>query len=65
MKGIMLFFVKKYAAGARDSEHFMNPRVQDLSVTIDGVPRKLFSDGMKSTDLWNALKQISDSLKTL
>ena len=57
MEGIMLFFIKNYAAGTRNSEQFMNPRVQDLSVTIHGVPHKLFSDGMKSTDLWNALKQ--------
>ena len=47
MKGLVLFFVKK----------FIMPLITDVSVTIDGVPRKLFSDGIKSTDLWNALKQ--------
>ena len=57
MKGLMLFFVKNYAAGARDAEQFVMPLVTDVSVTIDGVPHKLFSDGMKSTDLCNALKQ--------
>ena len=57
MKGLMLFFVKSYATGARDAEEFMNPKIQSLSITIDGVPHKLFSDGIKSTDLWNALKQ--------
>ena len=57
MKGIMLFLIKNYAAGTRYSEQFVNPRVQDLSVTIDGVPHKLFSDGMKSTDVWKSLKQ--------
>ena len=57
MKGLMLFFVKNYAAGARDAEQFVMPLVTDVSVTIDGVPHKLFSDGMKSTDLWNAVKQ--------
>ena len=57
MKGIMLLFIKNYAAGTRDSDRFMNPRVQDLSVTIDGVPHKLFSDGMKGTNVWKSLKQ--------
>ena len=57
MKGLMLFFVKVYAAGARDAEQFIMPLVTDVSVTIDGVPHKLFSDGMKSTDLWKSIKQ--------
>ena len=57
MKGLMLFFVKVYAAGARDAEQFIMPLVTDVSVTIDGVPHKLFSDGMKSTDLWESVKQ--------
>ena len=57
MKGIMLFFVKNYAAGARDAEQFVMPLVTDVSVTVDGVPHKLFSDGMKSTDLWKSIKQ--------
>ena len=57
MKGLMLFFVKNYAAGARDAEQFVMPLVTDVSVTIDGVPHKLFSDGMKSTDLWKSIKQ--------
>ena len=56
MKGLMLFFVKNYAAGARDAQQFINPLVTDGSVTIDGVPHKLFSDGMKSTDVWNSVR---------
>ena len=55
MKGLMLFFVKNYAAGARNTEEFISPQINDLSVTIDGVPHKLFSDGIKSTDLWEAV----------
>ena len=57
MKGLMLFFVKSYAAGARDAEECMNPKIQSLSITTDGVPHKLFSDGIKSTDLWKSFKQ--------
>ena len=57
MKGLMLFFVKVYAAGPRNAEEFIMPLVTDVSVTIDGVPHKLFSDGMKSTDLWKSIKQ--------
>ena len=57
MKGLMLLFVKVYAAGARDAEQFIMPLGTDVSVTIDGVPHKLFSDGMKSTDLWKSIKQ--------
>ena len=57
MKGPMLFFVKVYAAGARNAEQFIMPLVTDVSGKIDGVPHKLFSDGMKSTDLWKSIKQ--------
>ena len=57
MKGLMLFFVKNYSAGARDAEKFIMPLVTDVSVTIDGVPHKLFSAGMKSTDLCKSIKQ--------
>ena len=56
MKGLMLFFVKAYAAGARNAEEFIMPLVSDVSVTIDGVPHKFFSDCMKSTDLWKSIK---------
>ena len=51
MKGLMLFFVKVSAAGARNAEEFIMPLVTDVSVAIDGVPHKLFSDGMKSKRL--------------
>ena len=57
MKGLMLFFVKVYAAGTRDAEQFIIPPVTDVSVTIDCVPHKLFSDSMKITDLWKSIKQ--------
>ena len=55
MKGIMLLFLKAFNKGERDSEKFINPLVNSIKVSIDGVPHKLYSDGMKREDVWTML----------
>ena len=52
MKGILLLYLETYADGARDSEKFANPDIESVKVTIDGMPNKLFSQGLEPKDLW-------------
>ena len=41
MKGILLLFVEPYNAGASDSEKFIFPDLNKVSVTINGSPNML------------------------
>ena len=52
MKGILLLFVKPYAAGARDSEEYVFPDLKKVSVTINGSPNILYNDGIEGEDAW-------------
>ena len=42
----MLFFLKSFDSGERKAEQYINPLVNSVKVSINGVPHKLFSDGM-------------------
>ena len=61
MMGLTTENYRKLRTAAGDAtsnaNEFIMPHVTDVSVTIDDVPHKLFSDGMKSTDLWKSIKQ--------
>ena len=52
MKGILLLFVKPYAAGTRDSEEYVFPDIKKVSVTINGSPNMLYNNGIESEDAW-------------
>ena len=56
MKGILLLFVEPYSAGARDSEKYIFPGINKVSVTINGSPNMLYNNGIESRDAW---KQVS------
>ena len=45
MKGILLLFLKLYSAGARDSEEYIFPDINKVSVTINGSPNMLYKRG--------------------
>lgn len=53
MKGILLLFVKPYAAGTRDSEKILYPELTSVRVTIDGFPNKIYSKGLQVRDFWD------------
>ena len=53
MAGILCLFTEAYTAGTRDSEKFVN----SISVNIDGVPNRLFSQGMVPPDAWESIKK--------
>ena len=52
LSGLLLLFVKPFSAGKRDSEAFVNPDITDVKVNINGVPNKVYSQGLKPTDIY-------------
>ena len=55
LKGILLLFINTYIAGARDSEHYFNPDITKVKVTVNGVPNRVYSEGISGTDMWKEL----------
>ena len=55
LKGILLLFINPYAAGSRDTEHFFNPDITKVKVTIDGVPNRVYNEGLSGSDMWQEL----------
>ena len=53
MKGILILFVERFTAGARDSEKYTFPDLKKVSVTINGSPNMLYSNGIESMDSWS------------
>ena len=52
MKGLLLLFYEPYALGARDSEKTFNPDLREVKVVVNGIPNRVFSQGIKSRDMW-------------
>ena len=52
MKGLLLLFYEPYVEGARDSEKTFNPDITLVEVTVNGTPNKVYSQGMKTRDMW-------------
>ena len=55
LKGILLLFINQYNPGARDSENYFNPDITNVKVTVNGVPNRVYSDGISDKDMWNEL----------
>ena len=55
LKGILLLFINPYTAGARDTEHYFNPGITKVKVSVDGVPRRVYSEGISGSDMWQEL----------
>ena len=54
MKGI---FVEPYNAGTRESEKFIFPDLNKVSVTINGSPNVLYNNGIESKDAWRQVSR--------
>lgn len=65
MNGLLLLFVEPYTAGARDSEKFVNPDITSVRVTVDGMPNKVYSQGLKPYDFWKEAQRRFGAAKTL
>ena len=55
MKGFLLLFYEGYVGGARDSEKTFNPDITEVKVTVNGIPNKIYSQGMKTRDFWEEI----------
>ena len=55
LKGILLLFINQYNPGTRDSENYFNPDITKVKVTVNGVPSRVYSDGISDKDMWNEL----------
>ena len=54
MEGLLLFY-EPYAAGARDSEKTFNPDITEVKMIVDGIPNKVYSQGMEIRDIWKEI----------
>ena len=55
LKGILLLFINPYTAGARDSESYFNPDITKVKVTVNGVPNRVYNEGISGSDMWQEL----------
>ena len=55
LKGILLLCINPYTAGARDSESYFNPGITKVKVTVNGVPDRVYNEGITDKDMWNEL----------
>ena len=55
LKSILLLFINPYAAGARDTEHYFNPDITKVKVTVNGVPNRVYNEGLSGSDMWQEL----------
>ena len=55
LKGILLLFINQYNPGARDSEHYFNPDITKVKVTVNGVPSRVYNEGISGKDMWNEI----------
>ena len=55
LKGILLLFVSPYTPGNRDSEYYFNPDITNVKVTVNGVPNRVYNEGISGSDMWKEL----------
>ena len=55
LKGILLLFISPYTAGNRDSESYFNPDITKVAVTVNGVPNRVYNEGISGSDMWEEL----------
>ena len=52
LKGILVLFEEEKPY-VRDTSKFYNPKIQKVSVTIEGKPNQLYSQGMRSSEQYD------------
>ena len=65
MTGILCLFTEVFTAGTRNSENVVNPKSTSVNFNIDGVPNKLFLNGMLPSDFWQSLNNRFNTKDTL
>jgi len=57
LKGIVLLSTMKQPQDTYDSEKFVNPQIESIEITIEGVANKLFSQGYTPRHLWKEARR--------
>ena len=57
MSGVLCLFNDAYDAGKRDTENFVNPAMLSVDININGMPNKLYSKGMQTTDFYDSIQK--------
>ena len=55
LKGILLLFINPYTAGSLDTEHYFNPNITKVKVSIEGVPSRVYNEGLIGSDMWQEI----------
>ena len=55
MSGVLCLFTEKPTAGTRDAEKFVNPAMLTVAININGMPNKLYSKNMQTTDFYESM----------
>ena len=55
LKGILLLFINSFTPGARNTEHYLNPDITKVKVTVNGVPNRVYNEGLSGSDMWQEL----------
>ena len=55
MSGVLCLFTEIPTAGTRDSEKFVNPAMLTVAININGMPNKLYSKNMQTTDFYESM----------
>ena len=50
MKGLLFLFIENKGDGKRDSESFLNPQIENLKITIEGISNQIFAQNMRMLD---------------
>ena len=56
LKGILVLFEEEKSY-VRDTSKFYNPKIQKVSVTIEGKPNQLYSQGMRSFEQYDEIRK--------
>ena len=57
LKDLLLLFIVPFTAGTRDSEHYLNPDITKVSVTVSGIPNRVYNEGITGIDMWREPKR--------
>ena len=62
MSGILCLFNDPITAGTRDAEKFVNPAMLTVAINMNGLPNKLYSKNMQTTDFYESMLKRMESL---
>ena len=62
MTGVLCLFNEIPTAGTRDAEKFVNPAMLTVAININGMPNKLYSKNMITTDFYDSIMKRMEPL---